>query len=344
MEGKSLTSLHVPQSTPAALPDANVAWVDGRQGVVQVSWRSGLLEQVRSFAGSTYVSRSGKGSDVGGVFYGHKDGEGIQVNTWRPIARGKDATAHFYLDSKDEQVFGRMLKNLASDLTLDGLEVVGWFRSRSKGEPILDAQDVCFHEKFLDLPWQFVMVIRPSHQRPAEAGVFLRNSEGEFEPNHPTASMSLQPGPVVVNAKAFGAAGIPGVTLVEASPAEARPYSIRLVASVLALAVVVAFIAIFALQWMEKRESGLRSAGGLGLELVFDGEDLKARWNPTSAAILGAESAQLLLGGERVQLSHAELAQGFLRVPMKPGMAADTEVSLRVGDLEEVAQLITAAR
>jgi len=339
-----LISLHAPQPIPKALPDVNVAWVDGRQGVVQLIWRSGLLEQVRSFVGSTYVSRNGNGTDVGGVFYGRKDGEQIHVTTWRPIVRGKDATAHFYLDSKDEQNLGRMLKSAGSDPTLDGTEVVGWFRSRSKGEPVLDSQDIRFHEKLLDLPWQFAMVIRPSHQRPAEAGIFLRNSEGDFEPNHPTAKMSLLPGPVGVSANAVGSVAIPDVTLFDGYSAPKRSFPMRLVASVLALAVFVAFGAIFLLQWNEQREAALRPADGLGFELVFDGEDLKARWNPASPAILSADNAQLLLGGERVQLSHAELAQGFLRVPMKPGGLGDTEVSLRVGDREEVAQLITAAR
>lgn len=338
-----MTSIHAPQSLPEARPDSNVAWLDGRQGVVQLSWRTGLLEQIRSFVGSTYVSRSGKGSDVGGVFYGTRDGESIQVATWRPIPRGKDATSHFYLDSKDEQLFAKVLKAANSDSNLDGLELVGWFRSRTKGGLELDPQDLVFHEKFFESPSQFAMVIRPSHQRPAEAAVHMRNEQGELELDAPAASLSLQPGPVGVSSTDLGAAPIPGVALGESNSGRSKQFPITLVLSLFAIAAVVAVGAILMLQWNQTRVENLRGET-LGLELVFDGSDLKARWNPASSAIANADTAQLQLGGEKLNLSHAELAQGFMRVPLKAGVVGDTEVSLRVGNREEVAQLVVAPR
>lgn len=335
-----MTSLQIPQPILVDRPEAgsNSCWLDGRHGLVELSWRTGLLEQIRSYVGSTYVSRGGRSSDVGGLLYGKRTWERIQVLTWRPIVRGKDATSHFYLNSKEEQGLSRMIHAASSDASLGGLVVVGWFRSRTKSEPELELHDVQFHEKFFGAVWQFAMVIRPSHQRPADAAIYFRNEEREFELGQPTATLRLAPGPVSVTEP------IAGIALEEVSEKTEKRFPWGRTLALVALAGLLAMAAVLILQWNEQRAAAARTADRLGFELVFDGADLKARWNPASTAVMGADTAQLILGGERVQLSHAELAQGFLRVPMKAGVEGDTEVSLKVGDREEVAQLVVAAR
>lgn len=307
-------------------------------------WQAGLLEQVRAFVASTYVSRSGKGSEVGGVLFGVKLEGSIEVVTWRPILRGKDATSHFYLTPKDEQAFGKFLKGTASDENLSGLEVVGWFRSRTKGEPELDEQDVKFHEKFFTEESHFAMVIRPSHQRPALAAMFFRNEENEFDGVNPTVTLNLNPAQSGGFSEESDLAAIPGVSLDGSMPSSALKFPWGFAASLLCAATLLCFAAVYALQWNEQREMAMRANNGIGLELVFDGEDLKARWNPASPVISSADHAQLFLGGEKLQLSHSELAQGFLRVPLKSGKLSDTEISLKIGEHEEVAQIITAPR
>lgn len=344
--GKNLATISIPQAV--AFPSRDLSkdsvWLDGSQGIVELSWRAGTLQQIRTFVGSTYISRSGKGDDVGGILLGRRDGDNTQVLTWRPIVRGKDATSHFYLNSKEEQSLSKLLQSVKSDSSLENMEVLGWFRSRTKGEPILEEHDIKFHEQFFDKPAQFAMVVRPSHQRPAAAALFVRNSKNEFDRHNPTAKLSLKPGPVALPEESELSESIPGVLLEESQAPSSKPFSWLAALALTTAAAIVAVGCILMLQWTEKRATAANTPESFGFELVFDGQDLKARWNPAANTIMSADTAQLLLGGERLQLSHSELVQGFLRVPLKDGLVADTEVTLKVGNREEVAQLIVAAR
>lgn len=341
-----MATISIPQAV--AFPSRDLSkdsvWLDGSQGIVELSWRAGTLEQIRTFVCSTYISRSGKGDDVGGILLGRRDGENAQVLTWRPIVRGKDATSHFYLDSKEEQALSKLLQSVKSDPSLENMEVLGWFRSRTKGEPTLEEHDIKFHERFFDKPSQFAMVIRPSHQRPAAAALFVRNNDNEFDRFHPSAKFTLKPSPLSLAEASELSDSIPGVLLEEPIASTPQSFSWVRALSLCAAAAILTVGCILLLQWTEKRALAANTPESLGFELVFDGQDIKARWNPTSNAVMNAETAQLLLGGERLQLSHSELVQGFLRVPLKEGVASDTEVTLKVGNREEVAQLIVAAR
>ncbi len=341
-----MTTLSIEHSRSLAHTEAtdNTAWLDGRQGIVDLTWRAGLLEQIRSYVGSTYVSRSGKGEDAGGLLFGYRNDSSLQVVTWRPIPRGKDSTAHFYLNSREEQSLRKLIESSKSDSSLKSLELLGWFRSRTKGEPDLEEHDVKFHEKFFDRSSQFAMIIRPSHQRPADAAIYIRNRQDQFELKNPTVKLSLQPGPVAVENEITGSDSIPGVLIEEVEAvAKSRFPWLHVAATVIAASVVTVGI-VWLLQWNTGRQETAKQNVGLGFEVVIDGNELKAKWNPASSLVQRADTAQLFLGEDRLQLSHSELAQGYLTVPMKSDSLNDTGISLKVGDREEFAQLIASAR
>lgn len=307
--------------------------IDGRQGIHTIVWRPGLLEQIRSYAASTYISRSGKGDDVGGIFFGNCEEGEINVMAWRPIGRGQEATSHFYLEPREERKFARMLETYSQDEKLEELEILGWFRSRTKGETVLEEHDIQFHEKYFSDPGHFVMIVRPSHQRPAAAAFYLRNNDGQFESTVPSARLSLLPGPMLS----------PVEEEEQEAPQRRGKFSWPLLLSMLALIATVSCAAIFAMQWNDAREEAKQSQT-LNFQLIFNGDELKATWDSHTSAILAADSAQLHLGGERLQLSHAELVQGFLRIPLSSKISDDMEVIFKVGNREEVAQLILAPK
>lgn len=335
-----MTTLHIPQ--PVVSDRESTTRVDGRQGIVEIVWRSGVLDELRSHAGATYVSRSGRGLDAGGVLLGFREGEKLVVSTWRPIPRGKDATSHFYLDTNEEQGLSRLLKSFPAEPSLSGLEVVGWFRSRTKGEPEFEDHDRKFQDQHFGTAVHLAVVLRPSHQRPTAAAIYVRNRDGEMV-GTPVTTLNLAARSVESALPESGE--IPGVSL-EDAPAPARKAgTVFLWAAFLATAVLMTLGAILMLERNATHAVASAQPESIGFELVIDSEGLKARWNPSAPLVNSADTAQLLLGGERLQLSHAELAQGFLRVPMKKeGLTGDTEISLKIGNYEEVAQIITAAR
>ncbi len=341
-----MTTLSIEQAKPIGLSEAteNTAWLDGRQGIVDLTWRVGLLEQIRSYVVSTFVSRSGLGEDAGGLLFGYRHYESVQVLAWRPISRGKDATEHFYLNPKEEQLLRKTLENAKNDASLKSMEVLGWFRSRSKGEPDLEEHDIKFHEKFFDRHSQFVMIIRPSNQRPADAAVYLRNRQDIFEPKNPSARLSLKSRKIAVEKESLMGDSIAGVLMEEAEVVTTSRFPWLQALTIIMAASVVAAGLVWLLQWNSDRQESAKKPAGLGFEISIDGNELKAKWNASSSLVQSADTAQLFLGEDRLQLSHSELAQGHLTIPMKSDGHSDTEISLKVGDQEEFAELVASSR
>ena len=297
-----------------------------------MTWRPGLLEQIRCYVGITHIGRSGKGADVGGLLFGYSRGGVMQVMTWRPISRDKDAKAHFRLNGKDERNFQTLLGVSKSDRGLKGMEVLGWFRSRTDGETGLDETDVRFHEKFFAARHQLAMIIRPSNDHPAEAAVYAKNAEGNFVLSGPLAMADTK-----ANAAEWGATEEEAV--VRQRKATWMQDGLALLAGVALMLAV-----ILAMQWNHQQDMAASLRDELGFEVELDDAGVKARWNPASATIQKAENAHLQFGRERMQLSHSELTQGYVRVALKNSLLSDTEVSLKAGNREEVSQLIIAAR
>ncbi len=322
----------------------NTVWLDGSQGIIDLTWRTGLLEQIRSYLGSTPLTRSGINEDVYGILLGYKRDDSVQVMTWRPISRSKETGFNQRINSTDELTLKKLLEIVKTDRALNSMEVLGWFRSRVKGEPELEEQDVRFHEKFFEGLSQFIMIVRPSHQRPSDAAVYVRNQENKFDLKSPVARLSLKPGPVAVdkalNMDALNAGGSPEAKAV----ARGTTMQWMQFASMIFAATILGGGLIALQQWNSGRLEADKGKAGLGFEVSIVGNEVKAKWNPASSMVQAADTAQLFLGEDRLQISHSELEQGFLRVPMKTSDIDDTEISLKVGDKEEFAQLVSAAR
>lgn len=335
-------------SAPRSIADArdrgsiNRVRLDGRQGIFQLNWRQGLLEEVRKYVGETYVSRSGKGSEAGGVFFGQRLGELVHVHAWRPMLRTDDATSHFYLNPREEHLLGKLLQSPRSDAGLRKMEVLGWFRSRTKGENTFDDADLSFHDRFFPVATQFALVIKPSHQRPAHAALYVRDAEQQLGPI-PAAVFQLQPNnPNLI-------AGVSNEALPDVSIRRAAgpPWYVskRVAFSYVACALFASGLTIGGLQWNQDRIGRNADSTNLGLALAVEGDQLKASWNPSAPALAHAKVVQLMWQGEeQIQLNEMQLSQGFLKIPFKKSASDDILISLSADGAEETAHLIGAAK
>lgn len=340
----AMSSMPSPSATGREASVTNRIDLAGKRGISQLVWGQQMLDQVRSYVGESYVSRSGRGHEVGGVVFGRRLGELAHVAAWRPMPRGEDATAHFYLNERDEQGLKKLLSPSRSDSALKGLEVLGWFRSRIKGEAILDETDLAFHAKFFSAPVQFAMVIKPSHQRPAHAAIFMRENDGEFTPQVPTATLTLQPGATAVSNGEASQGRLPEVHIDRMGGRPPREVPWGRIATLATTATLAVGLTIAALQWNVHRADAAPTQPPFKLNVDFEGDELKAMWDPTSPALLKAGAARLEWQGGQIELSGPELTQGYRRVPLSGERSGDIVISLNAGNIEESAHIITAAR
>lgn len=345
-EGKTLAlrSASIPSAAGREWGTTNRIGLGGKQGIFQLVWRQHLLDQVRSYVGETYVSRSGRGQDVGGVIFGQRLGELVQVVAWRPMPRADDATSHFYLNDREEHMLRKLLQSAKSESGLRGLEVLGWFRSRTKGEALLDEADVEFHNKFFSLASQFIVVIKPSHQRPASAAIFVRDGDGTFAVTAPTATLTLEPGKMGVGSGDEAMGQLPQVQI-DRTPGRMRlsgPWS--RIATGAAAGIFTIALAILLLQWNLKRVQGAQGPAGFGLNVEVEAGEWKAMWDPAAPALKNIGEARLELQGEQIELNRAELNRGFRLVPMEKNEVGDVVISLKAGGIEESTHVIASAR
>lgn len=294
-----------------------------------IYWKSGLLQQIRAYVNESYISRSGKGDDRGGVFFGYFEAGEIEVLDWRPIEQASSRTSHFYLDTQDRKSLRKLLDSYQQDPALRPLQVVGWFRSRTIGQPKLEEHDQQFHDEFFTNPSQFALIIRPSHQRPATACVYLKDKENQFQKTAQLAIAAHPPGDLP--------------PLPEYAQQPARSFSLLGFLAVLSALALVCTAGLLVLQWHER---SVQAAAHpiLNFQVILAGDELQATWDKTLPVVQKAESGQLVLGGERLQLSHAELEQGFLKLPLPASLDSDLEITLKVGKTEELAQLVLPAQ
>ena len=343
----AMSSLPRPSATGREGGTTNRISLGGKQGIVQLIWRQHLLDQVRTYVGETYVSRGGRGQESGGVIFGQRLGELVHVLAWRPMPKDSDSTSHFYLNEREEQSLRKLIQSAKSDSGLKGMEVLGWFRSKVKGEANLDGSDISFHEKFFPGISQFVMVIKPSHQRPAQAAIFIREDGGQFAATLPTATLTLQPGAMEQGGSGAAQGQLPEVRIDRAARMFSREIPWKRISLLGALALLSIALTVAAMQWNVNLSRQTKTTPAFKLNAELDGDEIKVMWDPASPALSKAGGARLEWQGEQIQLTSTDLQQGYRRLPLNAASGNDlviSVISLNAGNINESAHFIASLR
>jgi hypothetical protein len=205
----------------------------------------------------------------------------------------------------------------------------------------VDAGDAELHDKHFSGLSQFVMLVKPSHQRPAKAAVYIRDENGRLNGSGPAAQMQLMPGPVDADLTAGPAGHLPDVRLKKEAK-KAMPWG--KIAGWLVAALLLVGLTVGGLQWNQHRMEAQAGVSPLKLQASVDGAVLKASWNPASEVLRDINGAKLQAGDVVKELSKAEVMLGTYAIDLTGLPAGDIEVRLTAGGVEESARLILAAR
>ncbi len=330
-----------PESSARSLPVTRRSFsqvrldLDGAHGLYSVAWRPGLLEQIRAFALEAYE----KGVEMGGVFYGRRVQDALEITAWKPFLRSAAATDTFSLNNIERRYLARLLRPETQRSVPAHQVPLGWFRTICRNGPPLEAQDLELHERFFPTPWQFILSIRPARQKPTVATLFLRNEANDVELRRPSAVFPLQPGPVD-SSQIFHPDSLPEVKIAHGLREGARlvmplrHWLLYACASLLLLAFSIAYLQIDA------------SLPGPELDLKVSSapEGLRIRWNPNGLTPEEAASSYLLVAGERVNFSADEFLRGEYVYALHPSDRRDLEVRIASQSRQEVTHWVQSAR
>ncbi len=330
-----------------------------------------VLESMRRAAMVGLQKIPRRGLEIGGVLFGRREGNRIEIHQWREIECEHARGPGFDLSEKDEKGLAELLEAAKEDPALSELEAVGLFRTRTRGDLMVSEEDVALFDRFFPERWQMLFVVRPHMYEPARAGFFLRDREGRMATGAPAAEMRLEvrrrrlpldfdpserPRRAAKEAPQVPAAssgGGPGTFAGRPSPAigipapEPLPYpgsqpggwrlSAWPVAAVVGAVALAALAVIFIAPLLSDE-----TATGIAFGVRQVGDQLIVEWNPQASAVQAATSASLEIadGDERrtIELSREELRGGSLTY-----QSAGGEVTFRLRVRTSQGETVTEA-
>jgi proteasome lid subunit RPN8/RPN11 len=141
---------------------------------------------------SGYQRYSWGGVEVGGVLFGKKEPDAIQIYSFRPVDCEHEQGPSFELSERDMEGLDRLFAGVRSNEDLNGLVPVGWYHSVSGRELSLANCDRALHDRFFPQPWQLAMVLLRSKKDPLSIGLFCRDSNGSLEPHSPQREFAIE--------------------------------------------------------------------------------------------------------------------------------------------------------
>jgi len=140
------------------------------QCVYGIEYPDGVLDQIRLAVVDAFFAIPRGGLEIGGVLFGrYRDGL-LRIEAFRMLACEHAAGPSFTLSEADHV----RLRDLLSSAATEGLQPVGWFRSRTRSEISLCDADAALHDAYFPEPWQAMLVLRPEITRPTRAAFFAR--------------------------------------------------------------------------------------------------------------------------------------------------------------------------
>jgi hypothetical protein len=267
---------------------------------LRISYSRAAMESLRRAATAGLKQVPADGLEIGGVLFGRRDAGQIVVEDWREIGREHSEGHRLDLSLTRAAFLNSMLSLAVADPGLSELEIVGWFRTRTKGAVILSASDVAFFDRQFPELWQVVLVIRPYVDEPARAGFFFRDETGKLQAGASLQEFRLE----------NWRTKLPFHIDYRQLPADPKP-PVRLSARAAAIiAVTIALLVVLAVPGLPTRGSGADAPPDLHVNDV-DGQ-LVIEWNGLALPVLPGTSATLkIFDGPEERI--ATLTPGDLR-------------------------------
>jgi proteasome lid subunit RPN8/RPN11 len=150
--------------------------VEGKSPVVQYSLL--LMEEIRALAVEGYRSLPRTGMEVGGVLFGYREGNLVNVVAQRPLECEHAMGPAFLLSKRDEAGLTTLIVESRRDPALAGARPVGWYHSHTRSDVLLSDEDLEIFDRHFPERWQVALVLRPQKFGPCQAGFFIREQDG----------------------------------------------------------------------------------------------------------------------------------------------------------------------
>jgi proteasome lid subunit RPN8/RPN11 len=166
-------------------------------GTPEVAWTVEypleVMDEIRAYACNELLQLSHGGAEVAGVMFGSQRPGVIRILTWRPISSEYVDGEMLRLSHRDRMNLAVQLEVARANPELKDLRPVGWFVSHPNGSVAMTSSDLEVHAGFFPESGQVTLVLRPTEGGRAEAGFFVRETDGSVRAEASYQTFVLEP-------------------------------------------------------------------------------------------------------------------------------------------------------
>jgi proteasome lid subunit RPN8/RPN11 len=144
----------------------------------RIQYACAVIEELGSAATEGFNRMSHGGVEIGGVLFGFRTPDSIEICAQRALACEYAFGPSFTLSENDRRTLDDLLASVATDPDLEGMQPVGWYHSHTRSDISLSEKDLEVYSRYFPEPWQIALVLRPYRFDPVRAGFFFREPDG----------------------------------------------------------------------------------------------------------------------------------------------------------------------
>ncbi len=161
-----------------------------------VDYKLDVMERIRLEAHEGFKRIAHGGVELGGVLYGKRAENSIQILDWRPIHCSHARGPGFRLSDEDHEQLQQDLAEARQEPELRGLEPLGWFHSHTRSGLSLTPEDIELHNRHFGQFWQVALLLRPTAEPATRALFFAKDESGELLSDPESEAMLIERRPL----------------------------------------------------------------------------------------------------------------------------------------------------
>jgi hypothetical protein len=121
------------------------------------------------------------GLEVGGLLFGRKQSNSVQIEAFRPIECEHSTGPSFVLSARDVEGLEVQLRTAAQDPELQDLIPVGWFISHSRSDLVLTEREAALFDQLFPHPNEVTVLVKPIKFQPTRFAFLVRDAHGNVK-------------------------------------------------------------------------------------------------------------------------------------------------------------------
>jgi hypothetical protein len=201
-------------------PEPDYAFWNIPESSFTITYSLGLFHEIDFHVNEGYRRIPHGGIEIGGVLFGHMEGNSIRIEAFRSIECEHGLGPSFVLSERDLRALRRQLSDTKTDPELARFEVVGWFISHTRSALRMNDREAALFDELFPGTGRLTLLVKPERFQPTRFSFLVRNTDGTVPRDAMQHAIIL---PLPGRATRSGSGPVPSIPAPEIAAAPVRP-------------------------------------------------------------------------------------------------------------------------